>query len=247
MAGFSEASRVADALRAAIISGDLPDGERMPSLTTLAATHGVSVDIARQAIATLRAERLVITRHGAGTFVSRFALIIRRSPGRLSREQWGGGAAIQDHDTGPRPRTVDVRVAEVSSPVFVAEAFGVRAGTKVLARSRRFVVDDRPVQLAASYLELSVVAGTPIGYTDTGPGGLYARLAEAGFAPVRFVEKLTARAPYPEERELLSLQASGVLVYQVTRFAYDATDRCVEVNRMVLDAAAYELEYAFPA
>jgi GntR family transcriptional regulator len=243
----SEAGRVADALRAEILTGDLPDGSRLPSLTALASTYGVSVDIARQAIGILRAERLVATRHGAGAFVTRFALITRRSPGRLAAEQWGQGKAIQDHDTGPRPRTVDVVVTETSAPPYVAEALGIRAATKVLSRSRRFVVEDRPVQLATSYLPLALVRGTAITYTDTGPGGLYARLAEIGHAPVRFVERVVARAPYPVEREALEMQAGGSLVYEITRLAYDDTGRCVEVNRMILDAAAYQLEYGFPA
>jgi GntR family transcriptional regulator len=243
----SAARRVADALRAAILAGELPDGARLPSLTELAAQHGVSADVARQAIARLRAERLVSTRQGAGAFVSRFALILRSSPGRLAGERWRSGRDIQDADTGPRPRTVDVTVTEAVPPDFAREALGTRAGRRVLARSRRFVVDGRPVQLSTSYMPLAIVRGTAAAYTDTGPGGLYARLGDLGHAPVRFTERVTARAPRPDEREALELPAAGALVFEVIRHAYDAADRCVEVNRMVLDAAVYELEYSFPA
>jgi GntR family transcriptional regulator len=248
MAGnTSEAGRVADALRAEIMSGALPDGAKLPSLSTLATTYGVTVDIARQAVGILRAERLVVTRHGTGAFVSRFPLIVRRSPERLARARWEAGEAIQDADTGPRPRTVDVVVTEVAAPQDVAEALDIPAGAMVLSRSRRFVVDGRPVQLSTSYLPLDLVRGTPITYTDTGPGGVYARLADLGHGPVRFVERIAARAPYPAEREALEMQVGGALVYEITRAAYDDTGRCVEVNRMILDAAAYELEYAFDA
>jgi len=37
------------------------------------------------------------------------------------------------------------------------------------------------------------------------------------------------------------------LVIEITRCAYAQAGRCVEVNRMVLDATAYELEYNFEA
>jgi GntR family transcriptional regulator len=242
-----EARRVADALRTAILSGGLPDGSRLPSLAELSAEYGVTTDMARQAIAQLRAERLVVTRQGAGAYVSRFPLIIRSSPARLAVERWGSGEDIQDADTGARTRTVDVVVGEVPVPEFAGEALGVRPGRKVLSRSRRFVVDDRPVQLATSYLPLALVRGTAAAYTDTGPGGLYARLADLGHAPVRFVERVAARAARPDERAALDLSASGGLVFEVTRFAYDADGRCVEVNRMVLDAAVYELEFGFTA
>jgi GntR family transcriptional regulator len=39
----------------------------------------------------------------------------------------------------------------------------------------------------------------------------------------------------------------GALVVEITRYAYTDAGRCVEVNRMVLDATAYELEYHFDA
>jgi GntR family transcriptional regulator len=238
---------VADVLRAEIRTGKLEPGTRLPSLPQLAQEYGVTPDIARQAVALLRAEGLIETRQGAGTFVRTFALIPRRSPNRLSRTQWGAGKAIQDHDTGPRWRTVDVVVSEIPAPKDVADGLGVETGTSLLCRTRRFLVDDRPVQLATSYYPLDIVRGTAITYTDTGPGGAYARLGELGYGPVRFTETVIARAPYPDESEDLALPKAGGLVFDLTRFAYAEGGKCVEVNRMVLDAAAYVLEYRFDA
>jgi GntR family transcriptional regulator len=239
--------RVADDLRAQIRAGKLPAGTRLPSLPQLGQQFDVSGDVARQAIAVLRAEGLVETRQGAGAFVRTFAQITRSSPGRLSRAQWGSGKAIQDHDTGPRWRTVDVVVSETPAPSDVAEALGLEPGGVALSRARRFLVDDRPVQLATSYYPLEIVHGTAITYTDTGAGGSYARLAELGHAPVRFTESVIARAPQPDEAFDLALPRAGGLVFDLTRYAYTADDRCIEVNRMVLDAAAYVLEYHFTA
>jgi GntR family transcriptional regulator len=244
----SESRRIADDLRAAILNGEYADGDRLPSQSELARQYGVTIDIARQAIVTLRAERLIETRHGSGAFVSRFPLIVRSSPNRLSRSKtWGKGRAVQDADTEPRPRTVDVVVEEIRADEFVARALEVAPGTWVLSRSRRFVVDDRPVQLATSYLPLDIVRGTAVTYTDSGPGGIYARLAELGYAPASFTERVTARAPYPDERARLELPAGSGLVFEIHRNAYTKEKRCVELNLMVLDAAAYELEYAFRA
>lgn len=39
----------------------------------------------------------------------------------------------------------------------------------------------------------------------------------------------------------------GTWVIAITRRAYTAERRCVEMNEMVLDASAYELEYVFGA
>jgi GntR family transcriptional regulator len=238
--------RMAAQLRTAILDGQVTG--RLPSLEALSARYGVTRDVARRAVEILRGEGLVVTHQGRGTYVRVFSRIVRRSPGRLARERWGAGHDIQDADTGTRPRTADVVVGEVPAPGYVATALGVPVGQPVLARARRFLVDRRPVQLATSYLPLDVVGDTRIAYTDTGPGGIYARLAELGYGPVAFTERVTARAPRPDEVDRLELgTAVGALVFEVTRSASTGTGRCVEVNRMILDATAYELVYDFDA
>ena len=238
--------RVVEALRHRILSGELAEGDRIPSARTIVDEYRVTNGTAARAIAELRAEGLVVTRHGSGAFVRRFARIRRSSPGRLSRERWGAGRAVQDADTGPRPRSVDIEVGQTAAPDWAAAALGLEAGTRVVFRSRRITVDDRSVQLATSYLPTDIANGTPIMHTDTGPGGTYARLAELGHAPASFAEELRARMPLPDESARLGLP-DGTPVIEITRRAITGDDRCVEVNRMVLDGTAYLLDYDFPA
>lgn len=239
--------RIAADLRARIASGDLPPGAKLPSETALSAQHGVSRTVIKWAINSLKGAGLVEGRRGSGVYVRRFARIRRVSPGRLARDRWSAGHAIQDADTGARARTVAVEVGEQPAPVEVAEALGMVAGAPVLTRSRRFTVDGRPVQLATSYLPLDLAAGTALAEIDAGPGGTYARLADAGHAPARFTERIVARPPTPHEATALELASIGALVIDVIRYAYTDADRCVEMTRMVLDAAAYELIFEFPA
>ncbi|BCJ59159.1 GntR family transcriptional regulator [Micromonospora endophytica] len=227
-------------------------GAKLPTLRELAATEaGVARGVAEKAIDRLRAEGLVESRRGSGSYV-RAGRIPRSSPGRLSSKQWGRGLSIQAHDAPNPPKAVDVEVGDVVPPPHIAEALGVPPGEAVLSRYRRFVRDRRSVQLATAYLPTGLTRGTRIEHTDTGPGGTFARLAEMGFAPTRFVERVISRAPTPEEidgvdgRDGLGLRREGSLVFEITRYAY-AGDRCVEVSLMVLDAEAYELVYAFPA
>ena len=61
--------RVSDTLRQAVLSGQFPPGSKLPSEAQLTLTHGVSRTVVREAIAALRADRLVETRQGAGVFV----------------------------------------------------------------------------------------------------------------------------------------------------------------------------------
>jgi GntR family transcriptional regulator len=61
--------QVADLLRGAIRSGDIAEGEALPSLSALMHEHGVSITVAREAIRLLRTEGLVASHQGKGVFV----------------------------------------------------------------------------------------------------------------------------------------------------------------------------------
>lgn len=61
--------QLADVLRDQIGTGDLPAGSVLPSEATLCQMHGVSRVSVRRAVALLRAEGLVVTVPGRGSFV----------------------------------------------------------------------------------------------------------------------------------------------------------------------------------
>ncbi|WP_076391988.1 FadR/GntR family transcriptional regulator [Rhizobium sp. RU33A] len=61
--------RLGDTLRKAIGAGQFPPGSKLPSEAQLSEAHGVSRTVVREAIASLRADRLVEARQGAGVFV----------------------------------------------------------------------------------------------------------------------------------------------------------------------------------
>ncbi|MFE4399544.1 GntR family transcriptional regulator, partial [Kitasatospora sp. NPDC056808] len=115
-------------------------------------------------------------------------------------------------------------------------------GARTLVRDRVYVVEGEPVQSATSYLPADLVRGSAIEQEDTGPGGVYARLEELGAKPVRFVEEVRARMPAPDEVERLHI-AEGTPVVEIFRTAFTDEGTPVEVNRMLLDASAYVMEY----
>ena len=56
-------------LTADIVDGKLPPGSRLPTEQEMIAATGVSRTVVREAVAALKADRLVVTRQGAGAFV----------------------------------------------------------------------------------------------------------------------------------------------------------------------------------
>ncbi|MDA8370369.1 MAG: GntR family transcriptional regulator [Nocardiopsaceae bacterium] len=238
---------IAEALRSAIASGRLSDGDRLPGENDLMKQYGVARATARQALSVLINEGLVVAVRGSGIYVRAFRPLRRHGPRRLSRELWGAGRSIWQTDAGDRGFEADnIEVCETTAPDYVARALNLAENDLVVRRRRRYRLDGRPMQLATSYLPAGLVAGTAIAEVDTGPGGIYARLAEIGRSPAHFTEEIRVRMPTPREVDDLGLSA-GTPVLDIVRTALTAAHAAVELNEMTLDGSAYVLQYDFSA
>ncbi|MFC8078509.1 GntR family transcriptional regulator [Streptomyces sp. NPDC057307] len=245
--GQPKYQRIADALREAIRAGEYAPGARLPGENDLMATHGVARMTARQALGVLRSEGLAESRKGAGVFVRAFRPLRRPGIQRLSSERWGAGRSIWAADVEGRDLVVDqITVTEEPAPERVAHVLDLAPDDAVCVRSRRFVLDGKPVLMAVSYLPAALVAGSAITREDTGPGGIYARLGELGHEPAHFREEVRSRMPSQDESRRLEL-SDGTPVVLICRTAFTGDGRAVEINEMVLDSAAYVLEYDFDA
>ncbi|WP_431781578.1 GntR family transcriptional regulator [Streptomyces chumphonensis] len=237
------AREIADELRERIRSGSLAPGTRLPGEPALVREHGVAKETARRALTLLVNEGLATRRKGSGTYVREFQPIRRVANKRLAEERWNDGRSIWSADIGQRPMSVSgLRVYEKPAPDDVAQLLGLEKGAAVVVRDRLFTVEGEPVQAAVSYLPADLARGSAIAQEDTGAGGIYARLAELGYKPIRFVEEVRARMPSQDESERLHL-AEGTPVVEIYRTALTAEGQAVEVNKMLLDAGAYVMEY----
>lgn len=176
-----------------------------------------------------------------------FQPIVREGIARLARASWAAGRGVWDADGEDRPLTVDaIDVHEAQAAGYVADVLGLEPGEPIIVRDRRYLLDGRPVLRAVSSLPASIAAGTPIAQEDTGPGGVYARLADLDLAPAHFREDLRARMPSDDEASTLDLDAATPVV-TIARTAYTSDGRAVEFNEMTLDASVYVLRYDFDA
>lgn len=240
--------QIADELRQQIATGAIAQGERIPSETQLMERYGVARMTVRQALATLKAEGILIAEHGRGVFVRATPVVRRVASDRFSRRhrEAGSAAFIAEAQGIGAPSVDELEVGHENATSGLREALGLPARSKVLARRRRYLIDGHPVELAESYVPSAIARGTQIEERHTGPGGIYARLEELGHELSEFMEEVGARMPTPEERRRLRLP-EGTPVLTVRRIAFDTNGTPVELTDTVKAAPSYVLEYRFPA
>ncbi|MGH3626994.1 MAG: GntR family transcriptional regulator [Sciscionella sp.] len=241
--------QIASMLRRAIESGELGPGEKLPSESNLVEHFAVARMTARQAIQELRGEGLVVPEHGRGVFVRPRPPVRRLAADRFARRHRAAGKAaftVDAEESGFAPGVDRLVISRGAAEPEVAERLGLAAGSAVIVRARRYLADGLPIELATSYIPLEFATGTAIEHTDSGPGGIYARLEEHGHTLARFTEEVTARMPTPEERRALEV-GPGIPVLMVLRTAFDTENVAVEACDTVKVAGAYRLEYEFSA
>ena len=241
--------QIADHLRAAIARGRLHEGSQLPSEAQLMDHYGVARMTIRNAMRLLQDEGLVTAEHGRGVYVRGRPPVRRLASDRFAqRHRKGGKAAFlaEAEQVGATPQVDMIEVTESQPPAEVADRMGISDDSSVVVRSRRYLLDGKPVEIAVSYIPADLARDTPISDPNPGRGGIYARLEEQGHALARFTEDVTARMPTPEETRLLNL-APGVPVFRLIRTAYDMDNRPVEVCDTVMAANAYQLSYELPA
>src|SRR5262250_1176070 len=121
--------QIAAQLRTRIHRGEWAPGERLPSIPAIAAMYGVAKQTVQRTVDQLRVEGLLITKPGSGTYVRG----TKRRLNRLARGRYGHRRGYHA-DLAARYRQQLTEVGRAPAPPEVADAFGVPAGTELVAR-----------------------------------------------------------------------------------------------------------------
>jgi GntR family transcriptional regulator len=241
--------QIADDLRDSISRGEYPEGTPLPSETALMAEYDVSRMTVRQALDLLRGEGLIASEHGRGVFVRTRPTVYRLARnrfGRAYRETGKGAYDVEMKSLGLTPHVELVELGPVTPPREIAERLDLRPSDQALIRRRKMYASGRPMQLATSYIPWELAEGTQMTEPETGPGGIYSRLADIDHGPARFVEDVLTRMATRDERRFLQLPSPQPVFY-VVRTAFDTSDRPVEVCDHVLSGDRWQLSYGWTA
>ncbi|KJK12834.1 hypothetical protein UB45_05855 [Terrabacter sp. 28] len=236
--------RIADAVRDDIRAGVLKAGDRLPAETSIASTHSTSVPTVRQAMSVLRAEGLIESRHGIGTFVRDSHRMQRRSRNRY------GEARGRDGLLNNTFRHEITFAGTQPVPEHIADCLDVPAGTTVVTRRRSlFDEDNRLVELGASYLPREIAGGTFLEERAVVPKALFRCVEDlTGRRYTDARDQVTARRATDAEVDRFGLSL-GSYVLHLIHTATDENGAVLEVSESIwpADNVIFVDHYPIPA
>ncbi|MFG3099732.1 GntR family transcriptional regulator [Streptomyces sp. NPDC048182] len=226
--------KIANELRARILSGELRAGEKLKSENELKDQYTTTRVTVRKALALLKADGLLVSEQGRGVFVRPRPNVQMLTTGANFRKRRDTGVSNFNAEAaaqGLRPEQRILSVESVPAPADMAALLGVAEGTEVIVRRRAFFVNDEPMQLVDGYYPADLFAGTEVAEPRKIRGGV-SRVIEDPKGPIKeritqFVEDLEIRMPTPEEAESLVIPP-GVPLARVLRTAHTSAGRRVE-------------------
>jgi GntR family transcriptional regulator len=213
---------IADQIAAAIASGRLVEGTRLPPERHLALSLGVSRMTVRQALGELDRDGLVrrVVGRAGGTFVlepkvEHHALGTDGLSAQLRRHGLADGAEIISADVEPSRRRT-------------AAALGLERGEHVVVIVRLRLAGGKPLAVERSSLPVRLFPDLE----DMDLGGSLYELMDEGFGrrPVRAVERLETTEARPSEARALGVRR-GAPILLVERIGYSADGTAVEFAR----------------
>lgn len=217
--------QILELLKWEIETGVYEPGSRLPTEQEMSKRFQVNRHTVRQALASLADDGLVQVHQGRGSFVSEAVVDYR--VGRRTR--FSENLARARREPGGRVITVE----EVRADAQIAEALGLRKGSRVIHAERVGEADGQPISVASIYLPKTRFQG--IGEVLAEDPSITRALAHFGVHDYsRALTRVTARMPSRRDAELLhqprnrpvlvsesvNVDAAGMPVeYGVTRFA----------------------------
>ncbi len=211
-----------------LAEGVYRDGDKLPSMTALAADLNVSVSSIREALRNLEALNLIEIIHGRGVFVKSAQLQWQAKFTSFSEmvRQWG---------KIPSARLLIAETITADSRIAAQLQIGVENPVYHLKRVR--LADDEPMAIEDSYLPENRFPGLLESYRD--PMSLYELLKTLyQIQPVTGLQTLVAVALSPEDSQLLCSDPKEPALL-VNTIAYDREKIPIEYGYSLFRADKY--------
>jgi GntR family transcriptional regulator len=222
---------IAEDLRRKIESGELADGERLPTEIELMEQYKASRNTIRDAIKSLATRRLVETRPGQGMFVPAAIdpFITPLSPAEGDIETvFGVEGAAYGSEVMARLRRPEVTIPRVEvqrATVDLAPELQLPEGGQIVSRHQQRFIDDRLWSLQTSFYPMRLVeqGATKLLRAANIDEGAVSYLGQNGTKLVGWRDKIKVRAPDKHETDGFKLPDDGrIAVIETRRTGYDS-------------------------
>jgi DNA-binding GntR family transcriptional regulator len=233
--------QIANHIRDEILRGACSPGDEIPSERMLAEQWNVSRPTATRALQALRAQGLIESRQGSGSYVRDRLKFNKRPRDRYLRSRSDG------HVYAPNEWAEIVSARLVKAPAHVAESLGIATGDRVAKRHRITNDDDGPVEVSTSWFTAAVAEQAPsILVRERIREGTLAYLeASTGRRARSARDQLGARLALASEARELRLD-KPVAVLVVHHIVYDVHERPLEVAEAVYPPGRWTFEQDYP-
>jgi GntR family transcriptional regulator len=220
--------QIAESLRQQIESGELRQGDQIPTELELREIYDASRNTVRDAVKWLIARGLVETRPGQGTFVVEkidpFVTVVDADAGFGAGE--GTASYASEVAAHSRRATVsDPRIEIHQADAYVAGELGLEAGTLVVSRAQRRYIDGTPWSLQTSYYSLRYVdlgARRLIEAADMPDGVLNYLAEEFAIEAGNWRDRIVVRPPDGGEAFFFKLPDNGrIAVLEIHRTLFE--------------------------
>ena len=236
--------RIAAEIAEKIETGELEDGERLPTRPELEAKYGVSRQVVRDALALLHTDGYVVSAPSSsgGTFVQRPALIVLPMTDFEADLREADAFDVLVDDLGRVPHQ-KIKVETVAlGTLNVPRWPELDPGTELLVRRRVRYVDDVPYSISDSYYPRELVQDSVLARPANISRGARHVLHDMGLGLDHHRDSIRSRRPHDHEVQTLGI-APGLSVLAHTRISYTADDQPVRLLASVLPSDRWELTY----
>jgi len=205
-------------LRAKIASGELNDGDTLPSQRQMMARWRISMQTASKVIGALKTEGLAIPSIGRDTIVAPGAAA------RIAAASAGVAATTADPAPAAEDTVTAVTATRAAAPAQVAAILGVPSGRRALRRTETRSADGKPTSISTAWYPPAIADAAPrLAESQPVPAGTLAYITEAANArPARTLEEHSAAAASDDTAAALGITPGTPVL--ITRARYHTAD-----------------------
>lgn len=223
---------IAERLKNRINSDEFEVGDALPSEKALASELQVSVMTIRKALTLLEREKLIVKRHGSGSYVARKS---NYHGGELD------GFNYQMHIVGETNyRNKVIEFTMLDAPLAIAQQLKIEPGEKVYYVRRIRMIDDVPILIENSYIPVAIFPWLSIGNLERSKfnyfkkeGNITILESHRNYSPV-----LATR----EQAELLQV-AQNSLLLRVQSISYAQNNLIVDLSDIYQNTNKYNVKH----